>query len=372
MEITFESEFGKAVVQATKEKKTSNEPFLTESQEKATKTLQDFYWGKRCGGKGRISGRFQPLLVGTSGSGKSHIARQTARTLGVPFYHINLGDWIVRGAIAKPYAIESIRDFVLCHQTGIIFIDEVDKLRSTFVSTQGWWQSISTELFALLDGSSVLESLGWNKKAIVGLEQHLIVGGGAWHDVLTENVRTAGFGEQKPPSLRERVEKSGQIPYEVLARFSPALIEITPPTREDFIRGFSVIFEDAGRSFPRQKLEELADHALKQGRGVRSLEHFATQMAIRAARKVNKTGFLPAMNSGSWESTSQRAEKFKKILKAFEKQTDRVAESAIQLAAVICRHKEYNTGLRYEPETTLSDGLGFTTIPSHLGLGAKE
>jgi|GEM_PF-5765108 len=338
-------------------------PFLMGSQQAATKTIQDYFLGKQFQSQGdgsaRIAGRFQPLLIGPSGSGKSHVIRQTAKSLRVPFFHVNLSDWIVRGAYSKPYTLDVIAGFVRDHESGIILLDEVDKLRADFVSTQGWWQSIATETFALLDGTTVLNSLGWDEQTIDGLKKHLIVGAGAWQEVLSENVRSVGFGEQNQPSLKERIEKSRQIPFEILARFSPNPIEITTPTRDDFICGFAAIFEDAGRSFPYQKLEELADRAVTQGRGARSLEHFATQMAIRDAKKLDRKTLLPTINSRSAprKSSVQRAEENKIIVKKLAKTADRLAESAIVLAAELCRHGEHNQHINRHPDATFCESL---------------
>lgn len=338
-------------------------PFLMGSQQAATKTIQDYFLGKQLQSQGdgsvRIAGRFQPLLIGPSGSGKSHVIRQTAKSLGVPFFHVNLSDWIVRGAYSKPYTLDTIAGFVRDHESGIILLDEVDKLRTDFVATQGWWQSIATETFALLDGTTVLSSLGWDEQTIDGLKKHLIVGAGAWQEVLSENARTVGFGEQKLPLLRERIEKSAQIPYEVLARFSPNPIEITMPTRDDFICGFAAIFADADRSLPHQKLEELADRAVAQGRGARSLEHFATQMAIRDAKKLDRKALLPAINSRSAprKSSIQRAEENKIIVKKLAKTADRLAESAIVLGAELCRHGELNQHINRHPDATFCESL---------------
>jgi SpoVK/Ycf46/Vps4 family AAA+-type ATPase len=95
--------------------------------------------------------RLDSLIVGPSGTGKSHIVRMVSQKLGIPRLRLSFSEWIPMGARERPSTMHRLHGFISENSRGLIHIDEIDKFR---VSNTGEWStSIFTELFLLLDRS---------------------------------------------------------------------------------------------------------------------------------------------------------------------------------------------------------------------------
>lgn len=185
-----------------------------------------------------ITPRFTRLLVGPSGTGKTHLVRRLARELDVPMLEIASATWIPLGCADRAgcSSWKQIATFCHDHRQGIIFIDEVDKLGER----SSWMTHLRVEIFAALD-RTIPVNLSWEldeecghadsgecraHAARVLRERMLVVGGGAFQDLWeTKNPKTMGFGANAPPppGIPEQHELAMVIPAEIANRF------VTPP-----------------------------------------------------------------------------------------------------------------------------------------------
>jgi len=100
-----------------------------------------------------ISLRFNTMLIGPSGSGKSHLARMVAAELGIPFLPITVTSWILLGSAdrAGVRTWQMILSFLNKNAKApgvMIFLDEIDKLADCNTS---WDIHLKCEVFNLLD-----------------------------------------------------------------------------------------------------------------------------------------------------------------------------------------------------------------------------
>jgi SpoVK/Ycf46/Vps4 family AAA+-type ATPase len=186
--------------------------------------------------------RFDPLIVGPTGVGKSHVVRVLSRKLGIPRMRLSYGEWLVMGSRESPHTLERLHAFVEENHRGIIFIDELDKFRSNH--TSDWSTSVFVELFLLLDRSVMQPSRGlsWTPLLQAKLRNSfVIVGAGTWQTIWSKRAKPSlGFGKPQndgQESLRRAIEKSNAIPSELLRRFRSELIILPPAEAEDYRRG---------------------------------------------------------------------------------------------------------------------------------------
>lgn len=192
--------------------------------------------------------RTNTLLLGQTGSGKSFLVESVARELGVPFLPVALSNWVIlsgtdRGAQTTWVAIA---DFLHKNRNAagvVIFLDEVDKLRST---TSSWDQQVQVESFLLLDGrvpkflkdsdGDLLSDSTLEAAQDMLANRTLIVAAGAFQHLWESRSRPAiGFGELcGVPALPTPDELARSIPREIVNRFSRELIILTPLQMSDY------------------------------------------------------------------------------------------------------------------------------------------
>ena len=161
---------------------------------------------KRCGqptaaGK-RLLKKSNLLLIGPTGSGKTHIARTLAHCLDVPFTVADATEYTEAGYYGKD--VEVMVGELLHHadqdvevaQRGIVFIDEIDKIarRSQGARTGAGSRDIGGEgvqqsLLKLLEGREVFAPLNvtqhWNKHdfVVVDTQDILFIAAGTFSDL---------------------------------------------------------------------------------------------------------------------------------------------------------------------------------------------
>ena len=270
---------------------------LTLSQERALSVLTGLasiqFKGTRIAG---LRPRTNALLVGPSGAGKTHVVTVFADRLGLPVLKLTVGDWIVNGARAsEPCTMERVQSFVGTGRRGVIFIDELDKMRA---HDNQWSLSLVTEVYGLLDrrvGLAGSARSPWTAEHSANLRDNILfVGAGTWMDLWTgsspgRSTRPIGFCRTDAPTeipprenvLRE-IRAAHVIAEELLFRFCPDWLVLDPYSADDF--------RMLGRSLGLGP--ELLDPAegAASGLNFRFIEACLTRAALAADMAARPTG----------------------------------------------------------------------------------
>jgi SpoVK/Ycf46/Vps4 family AAA+-type ATPase len=251
-------------------------------------TFFEYRWTSR--GHTLLRPRFDSLVVGASGTGKSNLVRTISRKLGVPVLRVSYAEWIVSAARERPHTLERIHAFVDENVRGIIHIDELDKFRN-FHSTD-WSVAVMVELFFLLDRS--LRESKWTDVLQNRLATSiLMVGTGTWQSVWSDfDKPTLGFNAEHQvnhPSIQQEIIKRSIIPAELLRRFRSQLIILPPPSEADYRQAA----ERFGLNDLAGKVGIELDYrsAKEQGLGARWLEEQLANLLCLARGKGITTAF---------------------------------------------------------------------------------
>lgn len=96
----------------------------------------------------QLKPRTHTLICAPSGSGKSYLMAKLGDLLGVEVLHLNVSTWQPYSAKSGSYTWDTIVRFLNENESGIILLDELDKLEGV----QDWLQSVRLEIHELLDG----------------------------------------------------------------------------------------------------------------------------------------------------------------------------------------------------------------------------
>ena len=199
------------------------------------------------------------LLMGPTGSGKTHIARNLAELLEVPFTVVDATEYTEAGYYGKDVEV-MVAELLFksghsidATERGIIFIDEVDKIarRSGSSRTGAGSRDIGGEgvqqaLLKLLEGREIFVPLNvtqhWNKHDFVQVDTSdiLFICAGTFTDLHQSHVeRTSGFGKagarQGATRLRTKeLTEYGMLP-ELLGRL-PVQVQLQELSAEDLYR----------------------------------------------------------------------------------------------------------------------------------------
>jgi ATP-dependent Clp protease ATP-binding subunit ClpX len=269
---------------------------------------------KRCAQKTvagkRLIKKANVLLVGPTGSGKTHLARTLAQCLDVPFTVADATEFTEAGYYGKDVEVmvgellaKADQDVELA-QRGIIFIDEIDKIarRSQGARTGAGTRDIGGEgvqqaLLKLLEGREVFAPLNvtqhWNKHDFVPVDTQdiLFIAAGTFGDLrLGDAPRSVGFGagadaNGRPPS--RRVTEKALLDYGLLAEFLgrvPVRVELEPLGQDDLlailtgppdavIREYQALLKMDGVDlrFTADALRAIAAYCVRRKTGARSL-----------------------------------------------------------------------------------------------------
>ena len=243
-----------------------------------------------------IRPRTSSLLIGRSGTGKSHLARELARQCNLPFWQANVANWIVLGARGNKYTMSELVNWMRERKSGIIFIDELDKL----TGTGDWTGSIRLEIHDLLDGripTAALEqpdeiiaemlSPDGTRNSHAEIENKLknsfyILGAGTCMQAWTAQKSEIGFNASSSDVKKiSRGQILKSMSAEILQRFRADICFLEPLTRNDYLNVASSIMT----KIPKRLVEPFAqtltaqmDKALEQGLGMRIFEEILADL----------------------------------------------------------------------------------------------
>jgi ATP-dependent Clp protease ATP-binding subunit ClpX len=247
------------------------------------------------------------LLIGPTGCGKTHIARNLAECLGVPFTVVDATEYTEAGYYGKDVEVmvaellfksnHSIEDT----QRGIIFVDEVDKIarRSHGARTGAGSRDIGGEgvqqaLLKLLEGREIFVPLNvtqhWNKHDFVQVDTTdiLFICAGTFSDIhLYGDSRPLGFGRSGGPRSRRRVAHKDLLEYGMLAEFLgrlPVVVTLDELTEDELLQVLTVppdsilreyqellALDDVRLSVDEEALRAVVRFSVRKGMGARGL-----------------------------------------------------------------------------------------------------
>ena len=283
-------------------------------QERAKRTVAIAAYNhlKRCAqptpqGK-RLIKKSNVLLLGPTGSGKTHIARTLAHCLDVPFTVADATEYTEAGYYGKD--VEVMVGELLHHadqdvelaQRGIVFIDEIDKIarrtqgaRTGAGSRDLGGEGVQQSLLKLFEGREIFVPLNvtqhWNKHDFVVLDTQdiLFIVAGTFSDLrLADTSKPLGFGaEAGAATPSRRVTEKELIDYGLLAEFLgriPVRVELEALSEDDLylvmtgppdavVREYQALLKMDGvdLQFSEGALRLVAQHSIARKTGARSL-----------------------------------------------------------------------------------------------------
>ncbi len=270
------------------------------------------------------------LMIGPTGSGKTFLVQTLARLLQVPLAIADATALTEAGYIGDD--IESVvtkllaaadNDVQKC-ETGIIYIDEIDKLARKRNATQRdvSGESVQQGLLKLLEGAEIEVPVGANSKnAMVPLENVntkniLFICGGAFPDleeIIKERLNeksSMGFGadlkdkyDHEKDILKyvetEDLRKFGMIP-EFIGRM-PVVFTLSPMTEEMLVRVLKepknaiikqyqklLQMDEVDLQFTEDAYEAIAKKALKKDTGARGLRSIIEEFMMDIMFEIPK------------------------------------------------------------------------------------
>jgi ATP-dependent Clp protease ATP-binding subunit ClpX len=249
------------------------------------------------------------LLIGPTGSGKTHLARHLAQVLDVPFHVADATEFTEAGYYGKDVEVMVAELLVRAGhsveqaQRGIVFIDEVDKIarrsqghRSGVAARDIGGEGVQQALLKLLEGREILVPVNlaqhWQRHDAVTVDTTdiLFVCAGTFTDVFAYGAegRAVGFGARDAARrTARRIRQKDLLEYGMLAEFLgrlPVVVQLDELGPEELLEvltgppdavvrevkellgadGVDISFTDGG-------LREIVRFAQERGAGARGL-----------------------------------------------------------------------------------------------------
>src|SRR3989441_11944625 len=207
-------------------------------------------------GKATLLRKSNVLLMGPTGSGKTHIARKLAEWLEVPFTVVDATEYTEAGYYGKDVEV-MVAELLFksghsidATQRGIIFIDEIDKIaRRTGSARTGagsrdiGGEGVQQALLKLLEGREIFVPLNvtqhWNKHDFVQVDTSdiLFICAGTFTDLHQAQVdSTVGFGASGRRQGSSRLRVKELIEYGMLAELLgriPLQVQLSELTQDE-------------------------------------------------------------------------------------------------------------------------------------------
>ncbi len=261
----------------------------TRSQKQAMRKVGELIRVKRADFKfGGITPRTNSLLVGMSGSGKTWVCGTIAKMASLPFFTATVGSWLISGGRSDLPTCESLRRHLSTNGTSLIMIDEVDKLHADRSDNANYLAFVWDEIMALLDGR-VDAWPNWSDQEISALKKSHFVAAGAFQDIYRAELgREKVLVEEEISSLEpltfDKIVSVGWLPDELVNRLG-SIIEIRQPEAAEIDERLRVIEADAEIRCDDAERENVANSIATSVTGMRGLENYALELAIRKLKK---------------------------------------------------------------------------------------
>lgn len=267
---------------------TLNTSVLTPSQEKALELLmamaEAFFEEALEPRHSPVQLRLNPLLIGPSGVGKSHLVRLLARRLGgLPVLTFTVANWIVAGAKGEN-THQAIARALDQNDRAIVFLDELDALaggggREKVDQNSDWAGSRLAGIMALLDrtlGGGGIRGEWTDRHSRRLREGVFVIAAGTWQPLWRQlEARLVGFGQGggSQANIAELIKRTHLLPEELLSRLASPWLVLEPMGVDDHRRIAQQLKLGPGIFDPVK--------AAASGRNFRAIEDALTQHAIQ-------------------------------------------------------------------------------------------
>src|SRR5262245_19017852 len=274
---------------------------------------------KRCNAKTvrgkKLIKKSNILMIGPTGCGKTHIARNLAECLKVPFTIVDATEYTEAGYYGKDVEVMVAELLFKANhaidetQRGVIFIDEVDKIarRSHGARTGAGSRDIGGEgvqqaLLKLLEGREIFVPLNvtqhWNKHDFVQVDTRdiLFICAGTFSDIhLYQSEKSVGFGQEVGErKRRRRISQKLLLEYGMLAEFLgrlPVVCELEALAEDDLLQILTVppdsivreyqellAMDDVKLRFSADALREVVRYSIRRKTGARGLRSIVEEV----------------------------------------------------------------------------------------------